>query len=60
MTRSADNVIIEFVQYGKYVKVTAIDCITGEEVSTMGDARHSQAYLKKIAIQKLRRVQQKR
>lgn len=59
MIQNANSVIIEFMRYGNYVKVTAIDCITHEEVSMIGDARHTQSHLKKMAIRKLRRVQQK-
>ena len=60
MKPKADNVIIEFTRYGRYVKVTAIDCITHEEVSMIGDARHTQTHLKNMAVKKLRHVQRSR
>jgi hypothetical protein len=55
-----ENVIIEFIRMGRYVKVTAVDVITHEEVCLIGDARHTQEYLKQMAVKKLRRMQQKR
>lgn len=56
----SSNVILEFIKHGRYVKVTAIDVITREEVSLVGDARQTKDYLSKLAVKKLRRVQSKR
>ncbi len=58
--RTNDNVILEFISHGRYVKVTAIDVITHEEVCLVGDARQTKAYLSRLAVKKLRRVQSKR
>lgn len=55
-----DNIIIEYVVQGAYVKVTAIDMITHEEVVTIGDIRYNKEALARIAVQKLRLMQQKR
>jgi hypothetical protein len=45
----------EFVAIGNAVKVTAIDSLTGIEVSAMGPVSASQADLQQLALQKLRR-----
>lgn len=54
-----DRVIIEFIQRGAYVKVSAIDPITGDEVSIVGDPARGEMSLKQTAVKKLRYVQQK-
>lgn len=48
------DVYFEFIAIGKAVKVTAIDSLTGIEVSIMGPAKAAQADLKQVALQKLR------
>jgi hypothetical protein len=48
------EVYFEFVAIGNAVKVTAIDSLTGVEVSTMGPTSASQADLQQLALQKLR------
>lgn len=48
------EIYFEFVAIGNAVKVTAIDSLTGREVSTMGPASASQADLQQLAMQKLR------
>jgi hypothetical protein len=55
-----DRVIIEFIQMGAYVKVSAIDPNTGDEVSIVGDPMRGEAALKQLAAKKLRFVQQKK
>jgi hypothetical protein len=47
------EVYFEFTAIGHTVKVTAIDSVTGIEVSTMGPASASQADLKQLALAKL-------
>ena len=56
MTRPGDRreVYFEFVAIGNVVKVTAIDSLTGTEVSAMGPASASQADLQQLALQKLK------
>ncbi len=54
------GVILEYMQMGQYVKVSAIDVITHEEVSIVGDARQGEQRLASIAMRKLRYVQSKR
>ena len=50
----AHEVYFEFMAIGSVVKVTAIDSITGIEVSTMGPTSASQADLKQLALSKLK------
>jgi hypothetical protein len=52
MSRRGD-VIIEFVQVGAYVKVSAVDPATFTEVSIVGDPRRGEEALKRAAIGKL-------
>jgi len=46
------DVFIEMQRHGAYLKVTAIDSETGEEVSTLGPVSDPEA-VKRLAIQKL-------
>jgi hypothetical protein len=55
-----ENIIIEFVPNGNFVKVCAIDMITHEEVSIVGDARYGKTTLTRLAVQKLRHMQAKK
>ena len=55
-----ENIIIEFVPNGNFVKVCAIDMITHDEVSIVGDARYGKTTLSRLAIQKLRHMQDKK
>lgn len=48
------DVYFEFVAIGNVVKVTAIDSVTGVEVSAMGPVSASQADLQQLALQKLK------
>jgi len=48
------EVYFEFIAIGNAVKVTAIDSLTGVEVSAMAPVSASQADLKQLALQKLR------
>ena len=54
-----DRVIIEFIRRGAYVKVSAIDPSTGDEVSIVGDPARGEASLSQTAVKKLRYGQQK-
>jgi hypothetical protein len=47
-------VYFEFTAIGNTVKVTAIDSLTGIEVSAMGPVSASQADLQQLALQKLK------
>jgi hypothetical protein len=56
MTAAEDReVYFEFVAIGNVVKVTAIDSVTGIEVSVMGPTRATKADLQKVAMQKLKK-----
>ena len=48
--------LLEFRPMGRTVKVSAIDTVSGTEVSIVGDASATQAELKRVAIQKLEYV----
>jgi hypothetical protein len=50
---SGREIIFEFHRIGLYVKVTAMDVATQEEISIRGDAKAPQEYLKKLARDKL-------
>jgi hypothetical protein len=54
------EILFEFFAQGSVVKVTAIDSVTGDEVSIVGPASASQATLQATALQKLRYVQKKK
>ena len=54
------RIIIEFIQVGAYVKVSAIDPISSMEVSIVGDPSASQEILKRNVLKKLNFVLSKR
>ena len=56
MKKNREGYIIEFIPHGASVKVSAIDPITGKEVSIVGDAKATQATLMDIAVKKLEYV----
>jgi hypothetical protein len=53
MPKSKGSYIIEFIPQGRYVKVTAVDPVTGIEAVIVGDAAQSQQTLERTAVQKL-------
>lgn len=50
------SIIIEFVQSGHYVKVSAFDPVTMTEVSIVGDPASGEAGLKRAVLRKLEYV----
>ena len=50
------NVYFEFRRVGSYVRVSAIDSVTGTEVTVAGDAKAGEAQLKQTALRKLQYV----
>ena len=48
--------IIECIYHGRYAKVSAVDPVTGTEVSIVGDASRSKKELERVAVQKLEYV----
>jgi len=54
-----DDVIIEMIQVGNAVKVTAIDAATGIEVSIVGAPSVGEEILKRNAVNKLNYVLRK-
>ncbi|MFZ4125641.1 MAG: DUF6898 family protein [Rickettsiales bacterium] len=57
MTKNSEEVAFEFVRIGNYVKVSAIDMVSGKEVSIVGDPKAGEAELKRIALAKLKKIQ---
>jgi len=53
-------IYVEFVQQGNFVKVTAIDSVTGTEASIVGPANAAQSVLAEAARRKLEYVLKKR
>ncbi|MFM9890739.1 MAG: DUF6898 family protein [Rickettsiales bacterium] len=47
------NYLIECIPHGRFVKVSAIDPVTGREAVVVGDARTPQHVLAQHAINKL-------
>lgn len=60
MPRSNRDIIVEFIQQGSYIKVSAIDARTGLEVSIVGDPKQSQKALEEAAMKKLEYVRARR
>jgi hypothetical protein len=56
MTGADEPYIVEFVQMGGSVKVSAIDPVTGTEVSIVGPASAGRVQLERTAVRKLEYV----
>ncbi|HJR55880.1 MAG TPA: hypothetical protein VJ798_04820 [Rhizomicrobium sp.] len=54
------EIFVEFVVQGNFVKVTAIDSVTGVEASIVGPANAAQSTLAEAARRKLEYVLRKR
>lgn len=52
--------LVEFIPQGAYVKVCAVDPVSAEEVSIVGDASAGSTTLAKAAVKKLEYVIQKK
>ena len=48
-----EEILFEFVIEGNFVKVMAVDPLTGTEISIVGDRRTSKSTLENIATKKL-------
>lgn len=57
---SNNEIIVEFKKIGAYVKVSAVDPVSREEVSIMGSPSESRETLSNTAIQKLKYVLEKK
>lgn len=55
-----DGYIIEMIQQGRFVKVTAVDPRSGQEVSMVGDAHAPRVHLEQLAVRKLEAVLKKK
>ncbi len=58
--RSRNEILIEFIHQGDYMKVSAVDAQTGLEVSIVGDPKQSQRALEIAVIRKLDYVRRER
>ncbi|MCK5424238.1 MAG: hypothetical protein KAI89_02620 [Emcibacter sp.] len=56
MNRDAGEYLVEFIQVGSSVKVSAIDPVSGREVSIVGPASASRDQLSRVAVNKLKYV----
>jgi hypothetical protein len=54
------EILFEFVIQGSYVKVTAIDSVTGAEASIVGPANAAREALAQAAARKLKYVLEKK
>ncbi len=59
MSNSSEEIIVEFINIGNFVKVTAVCVKTGREVSIVGDPKASKAELQALAVKKLHYVTKK-
>ncbi|OSQ37871.1 DUF6898 family protein [Thalassospira mesophila] len=50
------EIYIEFKQVGQYLRCTAIDSATGQEVTVAGPVSRNPEQLKRVAVQKLEYV----
>ena len=53
---ASDEYLLEFQQFGTFVKVAAVDPLSGVEVAIVGPASAGEAALTDVAIRKLRYV----
>lgn len=60
MANGEDGIIIEFQVLGNAVKVSAVDALTGTEVSLVGPASSPRELLRNNVIRKLRYVLEKK
>lgn len=58
--RRGREVLFEFQRIGNQVRVTAIDPVTGTEVTMIADARAGEASIKRLAARKLFYVMRKK
>ncbi|PCI50487.1 MAG: hypothetical protein COB49_03675 [Alphaproteobacteria bacterium] len=56
MGHDAGEYLVEFIQVGSSVKVSAIDPVSGREVSIIGPATASRSQLTRVAVNKLKYV----
>jgi hypothetical protein len=60
MRSDEHGVIIEMIAVGRYVRVTAVDTLSGTEVTLVGDPRRGERSLREAAVRKLRFVMAKK
>ena len=57
MLKNNEDIAFEFIRMGRFVKVSAIDMVSGKEVSIVGDPKASEERLKRIVLAKLKKAQ---
>lgn len=55
-----ENIIVEMIPVGNFIKVSAVCERTGTEVSIVGDPKTSKSVLEATAVKKLRYVMSKK
>jgi hypothetical protein len=60
MRSDEHGVIVEMIAVGRYVRVTAVDTLSGTEVTLVGDPRRGERSLREAAVRKLRFVMAKK
>jgi len=60
MRSDEHGVIVEMIAVGRYVRVTAVDTLSGTEVTLVGDPRRGERSLRAAAVRKLRFVMAKK
>ena len=56
MAQDSEGYLVEFIQIGSSVKVSAVDPVTGREVSIVGPAKATRDHLTRTAVNKLKYV----
>ncbi len=56
MNNDEGKFFVEFIQIGTSVKVSAVDPVTGREVSIVGPASATRSHLSQVAVNKLKYI----
>jgi len=56
MSEKSGEYLVEFIQIGNSVKVSAVDPVSGREVSIVGPVTATRPYLTRLAVKKLQYV----
>lgn len=54
MSATSEGYIIEFIQVGASMKVTAVDPVTGREATIVGPSNAPRSHLTQVAVRKLK------
>lgn len=56
MAQDSEGYLVEFIQIGSSVKVSAVDPVSGREVSIIGPSNATRDHLTRTAVNKLKYV----